>query len=40
MENSINPPQIADMESLSEFDEWVQNGLDKAEKIIKDTAEK
>ena len=24
---------------LSEFNEWVQNGLDKAEKMIKDTAE-
>lgn len=31
------------VESLNqsfEFDEWVRNGLDKAEKIIKDTAEK
>lgn len=40
MENLINPSQIVDTENLSEFDEWVRNGLEKAEEMIKDTAEK
>ncbi len=40
MENSISQSQIIDTENLSEFDEWVQNGLNKAEEMTKDTAEK
>lgn len=32
--------KIFNEQNLSEFDEWVQNGIDKAEEIIKDTAEK
>lgn len=27
-------------QTTSEFDEWVQNGLEKAEEMIKDTAKK
>lgn len=40
MEILINPSQITDTENLSEFDEWAYNGLDKAEEMIKDTAQK
>lgn len=38
MDILINPLQIADTEISSEFDEWLQNGLEKAEEMIKDTA--
>lgn len=40
MGNLTNPSQVVDTERLSEFDEWVHNGLDKAEEMIKDTAKK
>lgn len=40
MENLTNPSLNDDTENLSEFEEWMQNGVNKAEEMIKDTAEK